>query len=389
MKFLFFKVIVVIQLLTLSLHVFSAGPDEENESGSFGAGNGGDGVILPVSSTVDPLSLLFWDTDTVHAYRSWEKEGEDENILGTYLLDFVELGIENLAQSDFCSQKSFAQYRTFDHTIRVNDRICDVTDFSFFQKMMEYQGIFGQFISEGHFSFFKNFGSFLVEKNDTLSSLQKEISTLFDESDTLHDQIYEFKCSDYEHFSELQCKELREQIHSIDRQIASLRHEFDNQASMLYPNMTEDRYSYQAYLALGIINKIEQIRKIDSEFADSVRDVLLQLEWEVLDLELNEINDEGNIIPKINRKIQMANRSLSIVRISNLGWTRMYKGGNNQVLPMDLNNKLGLIFHEVFSEMRMRRGDVDSRIARLATGYLFKSNNSRRYIEKVISLMSN
>jgi hypothetical protein len=423
---------IVVLLSLLSFNSYSIIQAEGEEDGSFGAGNGGDGVIIEIpfyknneymrpDPTWDPdviieFDKIFESVPTVINEYGYEEINNDEipNIFESFLLDFAELGIEQKAKVNLCKyaapeNKLFKQKQSVNVYYRIDskqynmsqdfDQRCFVNDYDLFQQLMDYEGFFGEIGNLSLYQFDTN-----KEMFENTSAELKELSTRIDIAKDIEHKEYDFyndlreksnKCNAEKGSDNSDCIILREQQHKQYDKYSTLRKEatdianrFNEEAFRYYPNITSGSYNARTLIALGIIDKLEQLEKANSDFAQKVKETLLTLEWELLDFPLKEINDEGIIIPTITTKYQIATRHYGIVRITNAGWNKSFEYNGKTVYPLTVENKIGLIFHEVFSQIRQDMGDNTSERARYATTYLFKSNESKRYINKVITLMT-
>jgi len=146
-------------------------------------------------------------------------------------------------------------------------------------------------------------------------------------------------------------------------------------------------YSNEALLTVGIINKLEEIKNVNLELYNLLSETLLELDWMTLNLPLEEINDEGATASKITSKVQLASRNYGLVKITAQGWDKSFKINDKTIYPMNISNKVALIFHEVIYEITKNQGDLTSERARFINGYIFKSSNSSRNIEKALNIL--
>jgi hypothetical protein len=152
-----------------------------------------------------------------------------------------------------------------------------------------------------------------------------------------------------------------------------------------FPNRRASIYSVNTLIAIGVINKLEEIREVDAEFAQSIERRLLELIWTQSGGPLKIIDDTGHIPIETKGLAQVAHREFGIVTTSVEGWSRRFflkvqldpeseRKSEVEVLPMSIFHKVGAVYHEVVYDLLVEKhGDKTSKVARAVTGLLFKS----------------
>lgn len=355
---------------TIGTVVLALGISANVFAGDFGAGNGGDGAIL--------MGRSFPYISNINVFLRWDESYDNLRYKPTteyqlYSLDLVDMGLAknpSLSFPNAISQTSDA--------VCVDEFGCyEITNTETFNKLINKKGIFGNELKIKTLTPRKEFAltSELAEHYRRYSEYSEKASHMLIENAA----ACIFECKD---------------IPYTEGEIQT-NNEKKDQAANLYmdlvkntmPQIREKLYSPETILSIGIMNKLKEIKAVNSQFAQLLQNTLINLDWILLDLPIKEIDDEGYITSQIILKTQMASRKFGVVKITKVGWSTPFKHKEEKVYPMNIPNKVALIFHEIIYQILEEQGRPNSEIARLATAYLFMPDTENKYIEKAANII--
>ncbi len=313
-------------------------------------GNGGDAVIMLSSSVVDT------------GLEKWKEVYGEIDLYRLYSLDLAEMGIQYQAELPISKENS-----EMNKMVCVKNHSCyPIYDLELFNELMNnYSGFFGV----------RNINDNIYDYPRRELANTHELNKIFHQfcRNNFDFSMKNISRWDYEETNRLLTSEFVKLHRAQNNQTTSLFH--------------DKMYSSDTIFAVALINIIKDMRNIDTEFADNFQETLLELAWIVLNTPVNEIDDEGALAGKYHEKLQIAYRKHGVVKISKFGWRDLFVYDGKTILPMDTENRLALIVHEVFYEMTKKQGDKDSERARFATGFLFNKSSKLRSLKRSIHMI--
>lgn len=346
-----------IGLITLTL-AFNSMAIERSFSGD--KGNGGDGVILESThlEQINMRRVIDWEDFS----RSLSLPSSPSPTGQVYSLDLLDHGLERKLGVDFNFDKGAKQMAC------IKDAGCyDINDSDLFDELLSFESVFGEVIGETFSAPRAEFNStdVLSKKYDSYRSNNARYEKFFYDYDSINRESM---------------------MNFLEGIVNKASKSYVTEAKRVFEDAREEFYSNDALVSIGVINKIAQIRQVNPTFASKIKKQLLELDWLLLNSELNNIADEGIIDSRHDIRIQMARRSNGTVKISDLGWSKNIKVNGVLAAPMTASNKVALIFHEVIYEMTKAQGDQTSARARKITAKLFRSSKSSRFIKQAYNL---
>jgi hypothetical protein len=349
--------------------------DTEKVSGDYGGGNGGDGAIIAadpveeVNNISKRMTTRDWEAHFRHVFDKTKP-------LQLFSLDLAEFGLERNAYIDFDPELDAYS----DIACMKSIGCYAIRNPILFDELMDYGGFFGKELEfNGEFEAWQ-----IYSHNDELADLYHAYS----ESSSKHSDVLMDHVINYFGSGE---RELPE-----NNDLSRLKTELDSNKKR-YRDAVKEHFQGKrvrildetGILAIGIINKLEQIKSQNSRLADQLASTLIDLEWMIVNRPLEEINDEGKLGTKHEGIVQMANRDQGIVRITSLGWNEGFEYGEDEtfVKPMNVSNKLGVIFHEVNYEITHNNGEWNSESARMASAMMFRNTRINRSIKKAAEIL--
>lgn len=300
-----------------------------------------------------------------------------------YSLDLVEMGIHESAHipfnNDFKNAEDIACIEEYGCYVIENSRM--------FDELMEYDGFFGKKLNsstnERALSYHSVVNTLVFKK---LSDQFFEVYLVYDEMARKFERenrLRRFRNQEVD-LSYLKIPE----IAKAKKELEESERKFFEFVNEHYPTRREHFYDSKSILAIGIINKLKQIEAVNPSFSKKLEETLLELDWLMINLPLQDIKDEGEIVVKDQGLYQVANRKFGTVRISSAGWDKRIKLNDKKIIyPMTTTNKIALIFHEAIYQLTRAQGDSNAERARFITGLLFKSTKTKRNIKKAASLL--
>lgn len=341
--------------------------------GSFASregGNGGDGVILTGRTFphISNINAFLWLDD---AYNHLRYEPTTEYQL--YSLDLVDMGLAKNPSLGFPSAISQSG-----DAVCVDEFGCyEIANTATFNKLVKRQGIFGNELD----------GKTLTPRMEF--AITSELADLYQSYSKHKDMGWSmviknaaecaFECKKAPYTDEEILKNSKKRDHAANQYMVLVR--------KTMPQIRENLYSQETMLSIGIVNKLEEIKTVNPQFAQLLQDTLMNLDWFLLDLPIKEIDDEGYITSEIKLKTQMASRKFGVVKITKVGWSTPFEHQGEKVYPMNIPNKVALVFHEIIYQILEEQGQTDSEMARLATAFLFMPDAGNRYIEKAANII--
>jgi hypothetical protein len=134
------------------------------------------------------------------------------------------------------------------------------------------------------------------------------------------------------------------------------------------PEVCGDCYTAAAEIAVALANQLatrgyQSATPGDSVLSDLVRHAVLALDWVVVHAPLVRTSDETSPFPG-NLKFMLASRRGNTVSLSAAGWSEPASVDGRQLLPLDRENRLALLTHELFYAITEQQGDRNSDRAR-------------------------
>ena len=348
--------------------------------GDFGGGNGGDGFVLLGRSFSSVSNInLFLRLD--ESYNQFRYQPTKEFQL--YSLDLADMGIAKNPSLNFPE----SQQNTKD-TVCVREYGCyEILNTKTFNSLVYRKGIFGEELNAS------------TEYPRKEFALTTELASLYERYSEYSEQSSRMRIDSV--IANLRNCTISTSLTNCTNSIPYAETEIDKVSEMevkaadLYmkevksfmPRVRNNLYSAETILSIGVVSKIEEIRKVNAKLARLIEKTLLKLDWVLLDSSLKEINDEGYITSEAILKTQLASRKFGVVKITKLGWSVSFEKEEETIHPMNVSNRVALIFHEVLYQVLEDQGRLDSEIARLATAYLFMPDTGNRYISKAADIV--